>query len=139
MVIKRIIGQRTKKYRSCLRCGQPIEKVLQDDTVHTCEHCGQQHFVDVYVDRTILTVVERPEVRRRPATQITPDQRKARKELIERAEKRRQEDEAWIEKYKDWLEELAAMPQTELVLELSFMDADMLRRVNLYFEKRSQK
>jgi len=64
MAIKRIIGRRDKKFRSCLNCGQHIDKVLRDDEVYTCERCGQQHLIDVYADHITMTVAERPGLRR---------------------------------------------------------------------------
>lgn len=139
MAIKRIIGKQNTKYKSCLRCGKGIEKALKDDEVYTCERCGQQHFVDVHPNKIVLTAVEHAYIRRRPPEPVAPEVQKAREELIERVERRHQEDEAWIEEYKDWLEELAALPEPEIVLELSLMDADMVRRVNLYLEKRNKK
>lgn len=87
--IKAMIGRFNKKRRKCLRCNKQIETPLKDDAVYTCERCGQQHFVDVYPDYIALTAVERPEVRRRPAGKLTPEQRKARKQLIEKVEAKR--------------------------------------------------
>lgn len=72
MAIKRIIGRQGKKFRSCLNCGQHIDRILRDDEVYTCERCGQQHLIDVYADRIAITVAERPEIRRRPVAKVTP-------------------------------------------------------------------
>lgn len=137
MAIKRIIGRRDKKFRSCLNCGQHIDKVLRDDEVYTCERCGQQHLIDVYVDHITMTVAERPELRRRPAAKITPQQERARKALVARAEARKLEADAWEEKYRDWLEELAELPEREREVEFSLMDEAMLRRVKKYLDKRT--
>ena len=65
MVVKRIIGLHQKDNRKCLRCDQPIEGKLMDNTVYTCSNCGQKHFVDVYSNRIVLTVVERADIRYR--------------------------------------------------------------------------
>lgn len=140
MAIKRIIGKQNNKYKSCLRCGQATEQKLWDDTVYTCQRCGQRHFVDVYRDRIVLTVVEYPDIRRRPANKVTPKQERARAALIVKVEEKRQaEYEAWIEKYEEWLEELAEMSEQEREVEFSLMDEEMLRRVKLYLEKRNKK
>lgn len=131
MAIKRIIGKQNVKYKTCLRCGRRIEAVLKDDEVYTCEHCGQQHFVDVYKNRIVLTVAEYADLRRRP-----PE--KARAALIAKVEKKRQEEKAWVEKHKAWLEELAAMPEQDREIEFSLMGLDMLKLVKAYLENRSK-
>lgn len=89
MGIKIFIARFNKKRRKCLRCKRQIETPLKDDTVYTCEGCGQQHFVDILPDYIALTVVERPDVRRRPLGRLTPEQRAARKRLFERVEAKR--------------------------------------------------
>ena len=137
MAIKRIIGRCDKRFRSCLSCGQHIDRVLKDDEVYTCERCGQQHLIDVYVDHVVLTVIERPEIRRRPTSKVTPQQQRARKVLVARVESRKLEADAWEEKYRDWLEELAELPESEREVEFSFMDEEMLRRVKKYLDKRT--
>ena len=140
MAIKRIIGRYNKKYKSCLRCGQAIEQKLYDDSVYTCDRCGQQHFVDVYPEKIVLTAMEYPDIRRRPANKITKEQERARKLLNEKAENEsRAEYEEWVEQYKDWLEELAEMPAPKREIEFSYMSEEMLRRVKLYLEKRNKK
>lgn len=138
MAVKRIIGRHTKKYRTCLRCARPIDRLLKDDEVYTCESCGQQHLVDVYPERIVLTVAERPEIRRRPVTKLTHEQRQARRRLIAKAKARDLETEAWINKYQPWLEELAAMPEEERAVELNIMTEEMRRRVLMYFESRKK-
>ena len=136
MAIKRIIGRYNKKYKSCLKCGRPIDKVLRDDEVYTCERCGQQHLIDVYKDTIVITVAERPDIRRRPAEMIT-QQRRARQELINRVAERKEAD-TWEAKNRDWLEEVAAMPQWEQEIEFSLMGEEMLRRVKRYLDKRNE-
>lgn len=88
MAIKRIMGKGYRKYRKCLRCNAPIEAALWDDTVYTCPKCGQQHYVDVYKKSIVLTVAERPDVRKRHKGAITPEQEAARLRLIRKAEGR---------------------------------------------------
>lgn len=136
MAIKRIIGRYGKKYRSCLRCSKATEQTLRDDTIFICDNCGQQHFVDVYPNCIALTVIERPEVRKRHIDHITPQQQRARERLIDRVEARRRGLDAWEEKYRDWLEELAELPEREREVEFSLMDEEMLRRVKKYLDKR---
>lgn len=138
MAVKRIIPRRTKKYRTCLRCCQPIDRLLKDDEVYTCESCGQRHLVDVYPERIVLTVAERPEIRRRPVTKLTHEQRQARRRLLAKAKARDLEAEAWIDTYQDWLEELAAMPEEERAVELNIMSDEMRRRVLMYLESRKK-
>lgn len=142
MAIKRIIRRSDRKHRKCLWCGRSLERVLMDDEIYTCEHCGQQHFVDIYKNTIEITVVERPDVRHRPAgctESITESQRQARVALIEKAEKRRLEDEKWIEDCRGWLEELAAMPEAELKKEYKCMSEETARRVKRYLEKSTKK
>lgn len=138
MAVKRIIGRHTKKYRTRLRCGQPIDRVLKDDEVYTCGSCGQQHYVDVFPDSIVLTAAEYAEFRRRPVTMLTHEQRQARRRLIAKAKARDLEAEAWIDTYQDWLEELAQMPEKERAVELNIMSDEMRRRVLLYFDRRNK-
>ena len=84
-----------------------------------------------------MTVAERPELRRRPAAKITPQQERARKALVARAEARKLAADAWEEKYRDWLEELAELPEREREVEFSLMDEAMLCRVKKYLDKRT--
>ena len=136
MAIKRIIGRYTKKQRKCLRCGEKIEKALYDDIVYNCESCGQLHYVDIYKDTIVLTVVEHPEVRRRPKRENITEQSRARQKLIAKVNTRRMEATAWEETYRDWLQELAEMPEQQREIELSLMEGELLRRVTQYLEKR---
>lgn len=138
MAVKRITGRHTKKYRTCLRCGQPIDRALKDDEVYTCGNCGQQHYVDIFPDSIVLTAAEYAEFRRRPVTMLTHEQRQARRRLITKAKARDLETEAWIDTYQDWLEELAQMPEKERAVELNIMSDEMRRRVLLYFDRRNK-
>lgn len=95
MAIKRIIGKRNSKNRKCLCCDKQIETTLKDNKIYTCEHCGQRHYIDVYPNSIVLTVVERPDIRRRSGEEITPEQKIARQELIERAEANRSARVKW--------------------------------------------
>lgn len=138
MAVKRIVGRRTKKYKTCLRCGQHIDRALKDDEVYTCGSCGQQHYVDIFPDNIVLTAAEYAEFRRRPVTMLTHEQRQARRRLIAKAKARDLETEAWIDTYQDWLEELAQMPEKERAVELNIMSDEMRRRVLLYFDRRNK-
>lgn len=95
MAIKRIVGKRNSKYRKCLGCDKQIDATLKDNKIYTCEHCGQRHYIDVYQNCIVFTVVERPDIRRRPGEEITPEQKMARQELIERAEANRSARVKW--------------------------------------------
>lgn len=73
MTLKRIASKSNKKARNCLKCNRRLTN-LKDNVVNTCEGCGQQHLVDFYTNNTIvLTVAERPELRRRPGEQKAAD------------------------------------------------------------------
>ena len=74
MTLKRIASKNNKKSCNCLKCNRPLTN-LKDNVVNTCEGCGQQHLVDFYTNNTIvLTVAERPEIRRRPGRPKEVDQ-----------------------------------------------------------------
>lgn len=73
MTLKRIASKSNKTARNCLKCNRRLTN-LKDNVVNTCEGCGQQHLVDFYTNNTIvLTVAERPELRRRPGEPKTVD------------------------------------------------------------------
>ena len=75
MALKRIANKSNRKARNCLKCNRRL-KNLKDNVVNTCEGCGQQHLVDFYTNNTIvLTVAERPELRRRPGEpkEVSPE------------------------------------------------------------------
>lgn len=75
MTLKRIANKSNRKARNCLKCNRRL-KNLKDNVVNTCEGCGRQHLVDFYTNNTIvLTVAERPELRRRPGEpkEISPE------------------------------------------------------------------
>ena len=66
MAIKRTGTLRDPKATKCLKCGMKAEKFhWKDDTIHECTYCGQKHFVDIYGNKITMTIVERPELRRR--------------------------------------------------------------------------
>lgn len=71
MAVKKTFSKNDTKAKVCLSCGRAISEQLKDDTIYTCEYCGQGHFVDFAKDRITLTVTERPEHRHRIAP--TPD------------------------------------------------------------------
>lgn len=67
MAIKRSFDITNPKNRTCLKCGQTIERRdLKDDEIFACGRCGQKHFVDMNGRNCTMTVIERPELRRRP-------------------------------------------------------------------------
>ena len=136
MAIKRVIGAKNTKYKTCLRCNKKISKRLRDDTIYTCESCGQQHFVDVYPDKIALTVTEWPEIRRRSPYLITTEQEKARQALIDKVDEHSVKLDEWEEANKDWLEEVAEMPESDRKIEFALMGKEMKERVINYIEKR---
>ena len=86
MAIKKSFSKTDQKHRTCLSCNHKIEERLKDNTIHKCVRCGQKHFVDVYSDVIVLTVAERPEIRRRhtgSATDTAETIRELRRELSE--------------------------------------------------------
>ena len=64
MTIKRVGGLKQTKTRRCLKCGAQLFG-LKDNVKNECQCCGQKHFVDIYGDTLVLTVAERPDIRRR--------------------------------------------------------------------------
>lgn len=65
MAVKRSFNATDTKARSCLKCGRPLDlEILKDNTIITCK-CSQKMFVDRYGSRIILTVCEKPDLRRR--------------------------------------------------------------------------
>lgn len=138
MALKRIIGRHNKKYRTCLNCGKSIYKVLKDNEPYTCDRCGQKHLIDVYPDNITMTVAERPDLRYRPETEKMSKEQRARKALIAKVDSRRMEEETWEDKYRDWLEELAEMPERERKVELDLMGEELLSRVKRYLDKRNR-
>ena len=136
MAIKRIIGRKNEKYKTCLRCNKKINKTLRDDTIYVCENCGQQHFVDVYPDTIALTVTEQPEIRRRNLYKIISEQEKARQALVGKVDDQSVKLDEWEEAHKDWLEEVAEMPESDREIEFALIDEEMKERVTNYIEKR---
>lgn len=71
MAIKRCFGVKNAKDRICLSCGAPLPlEAMKDDTICTCEKCGQQMTVDRYGASVTLTVLERADIRRRIPREI---------------------------------------------------------------------
>lgn len=69
MAVKKTFSKNDTKAKTCLSCRRAISERLRDDTIYTCEYCGQSHFVDIVKDRITLTDIGRPEHRHR-ITQI---------------------------------------------------------------------
>lgn len=71
MAIKRSYSIGSKRGSRCLRCGeQLLPYAMKDNTVCTCHKCGQKMTVDRRGHTVILTVVERPDIRRRVPPEI---------------------------------------------------------------------
>lgn len=138
MAIKRMFSPSERKHKACLKCGQQIEQRLKDNTVYTCPRCGQAHFVDVYEKNVALTVAERPDIRRRNSGCVKYAEQKA-KDWVQRMEeclKAKELDyDAWVEEHKEWLEELAAMPEEQQAAEYECMSEEMRFCVAKYLDK----
>lgn len=66
MAIKRTFDVKNQKKRICLKCEAPLPlETMKDNTICTCRQCGQQMTVDRQGQRAVLTVAERPDIRRR--------------------------------------------------------------------------
>lgn len=65
MALKRVSSLHAKGGHNCLKCGSELTDWQHDNEVIECKYCGQQHFVDIAGKSLSLTVVERPELRRR--------------------------------------------------------------------------
>ena len=71
MAVKRSFSLNNKSHCICLKCGaQILPDDLKDDTVYKCVRCGQEMTVDRYDSRAVLTVIEKPELRRRIPPEI---------------------------------------------------------------------
>lgn len=71
MAVKRSFPIKNKSQCACLKCGsQILPDNLKDNTVYKCVQCGQEMTVDRYDSHAVLTVVEKPELRRRIPTEI---------------------------------------------------------------------
>lgn len=79
MAIKRSFSTKNSKQYICLKCGsQILPDDLKDNSVYKCVQCGQQMTVDRYESHTVLTVIERQDLRRRIPPEImyaTPQQK----------------------------------------------------------------
>ena len=71
MAVKRSFSLNNKSYCVCLKCGaQIVPDDLKDNTVYKCVRCGQEMTVDRYDSRAVLTVIEKPDLRRRVPPEI---------------------------------------------------------------------
>lgn len=80
MAVKRSFSVKNKSQCVCLKCGaQILPDDLKDNTVYKCVRCGQEMTVDRYESRAVLTVIEKPDLRRRVPPEImnAAPQRKA--------------------------------------------------------------
>ena len=99
MVIKRVIGRKSDKHKTCLNCERPIEMRLRDDYEYRCRHCGQDHFVDIYEKNIVLTRAEYPQIRKRHSGNETEmQQQRNLEEFVRKVEALRREDQQNIEK-----------------------------------------
>ena len=71
MAVKRSCSLKNKSHCVCLKCGaQILPDDLKDNTVYKCVRCGQEMTVDRYDSRAVLTVIEKPDWRRRIPPEI---------------------------------------------------------------------
>lgn len=71
MAVKRSFSIKNKSHCACLKCGaQILPDDLKDNMVYKCAQCGQEMTVDRYDSRAVLTVIEKPELRRRVPPEI---------------------------------------------------------------------
>ena len=71
MAVKRSCSLKNKSHCVCLKCGaQILPDDLKDNTVYKCVRCGQEMTVDRYDSRAVLTVIEKPDLRRRIPPEI---------------------------------------------------------------------
>lgn len=71
MAVKRSFSVKNKSQCVCLKCRAHIlQSDLKDNTVYKCTKCGQEMTVDRYESHTVLTVIEKPELRRRIPPEI---------------------------------------------------------------------
>ena len=71
MAVKRSFSLNNKSHCVCLKCGAQIfPDDLKDNTVYKCVRCGQRMTVDKYENCTVLTVIERQDLRRRIPPEI---------------------------------------------------------------------
>ncbi len=71
MAVKRSFSIKNKSNCACLKCGaQILPDDLKDNMVYKCAQCGQEMTVDRYDSCAVLTVIEKPELRRRVPPEI---------------------------------------------------------------------
>lgn len=71
MAVKRSFSVKNKSQCVCLKCrAQILPDDLKDNTVYKCVRCGQEMTVDRYESRAVLTVTEKPDLRRRIPPEI---------------------------------------------------------------------
>lgn len=71
MAVKRSFSTTNPKHCICLKCGERIlPENLHDNSVYTCDKCGQKMTVDRYESRAVLTVIERQDLRRRIPSEV---------------------------------------------------------------------
>lgn len=113
MAIKRSYSIESKRGNRCLRCGeQLLPYAMKDNTVCTCHKCGQKMTVDRHGQTVILTVVERPDIRRRVPPEIKDAPFDAKMKLLsmtaennslkKRLEEKEKETEEWTKKAAQW-------------------------------------
>lgn len=88
MCLRKICGRKNVKAHTCCRCNAPLHTPLHDYDITTCEHCGQQHFTDVYNKIVSITVVEHPELRHRNLNARDVSIIMTRRNLIRRSKER---------------------------------------------------
>ena len=105
MALKRSFSIYDNRARACLKCGRafPVEDV-KDNTIIECSSCGQKMFSDVYGRTAVLTVCEKPDLRRRMETRTREKTEEELEKLEqENRELKRQLEEA-LQKAADWEE-----------------------------------
>lgn len=90
MAVKRSFSVKNKSQCVCLKCGaQILPDNLKDNMVYKCVRCGQEMTVDRYESCTVLTVIERQDLRRRIPPEImnaAPQQKKEISKLLQENE-----------------------------------------------------
>lgn len=113
MAIKRSYNIENKKGSRCLKCGeQLLPYAMRDNTVCTCNKCGQKMTVDRYGQTVILTVAERPEIRHRVPPEIKDVHLDTKMRLLSileennslkrRLEEKEAEVDRWVERTAYW-------------------------------------
>lgn len=97
MALRRISAIDNKKSHKCLHCGAYLGDELEDNTIVTCDKCGQKHFVDLREETISLTVFEMPDLRKRRKKSLAEEQ----KLLIDKQKKVIREQQDIIDKQKN--------------------------------------